>query len=196
MIFTGFHGLYILLEITCYNYRKYIYFSASKLFNQCKMTPPPPLFMTSPQYLLVTRWVIHRIRIQNSVVGGQYSTGSIFNMSGLSKIRKNVFAKLLKNDPGYIFNDSRSQFSTEKKHPGFNIQRWKMNSGSIINPVQNTSLHRRWIHPWTKQYLCSPLKSVEEGMPRLSLPLLVCTMSLMYDVLHFWKLRGGGSHLI
>jgi hypothetical protein len=50
---------------------------------------------------------------------GQYST-----CRGYKNLeKKNVFAKLLKNDPGHIFNDSRSQFSTEKKHQGFNIQR-------------------------------------------------------------------------
>jgi predicted methyltransferase len=34
---------YIVLEITCYNYTKYIYFSASKLFKS-KITPPPVVY--------------------------------------------------------------------------------------------------------------------------------------------------------
>jgi hypothetical protein len=43
-------------------------------------------------------------------------------MSGSFQLDKNVFANLLKNNPGYIFNDSRPQFSMEKKHPRFNIK--------------------------------------------------------------------------
>jgi hypothetical protein len=52
-----------------------------------------------------------------------------------------MYAKLLKNDPGYIFNDS---WSSSLSTPGsiFNVQRWKMNPGPIFNPVQNSSLHR------------------------------------------------------
>jgi hypothetical protein len=103
-----------LVRITCYNHRKYIYFSASKLFIQCKMTPPAPVVYDIPS-IFTGDTVSYS---SNSVVGGQYSTCRVYQ-----KLEKNVFAKLLKNDPGYIFNDSRSQFSTEKKHPGFNIQR-------------------------------------------------------------------------
>jgi hypothetical protein len=101
--------------------------------------PPPP-----PEIFASTRWIrrckktvqysVGRVNIQQ----GQYSTSRSHQ-----KLRINVSAKLLKNDPGYIFNDSRSQFSTEKNDPRFNIQRWKMTPGSVFNPVQNTSLHRR-----------------------------------------------------
>ena len=116
MISTGFHGLYILLEITCYNYRKYIYFSASKLFNQCKMTPPAPVVYDIPS-IFAGDTVSYSSNKKSGVniQQGQYSTCRVYQ-----KLEKNVFAKLLKNDPGYIFNDSRSQFSTEKKYPMFN----------------------------------------------------------------------------
>jgi hypothetical protein len=133
---------YILLKITCYNHRKYIYFSATNLINQCTMTTPPPCCLGSPpKYLLVTQWIR---RIHNSLVWGQSSTGSIFNVSGSSQnLEIKYMQSCWKNDPGYIFNDSRSQISTVKKYPRFNIQYWKMKPESIFNPVQNTSFHQR-----------------------------------------------------
>ena len=115
---------YILLKINCYSNTKYtcIHFSASNLFNQFKMTPPPSMLSKcltlKYMYLLVTRWR----RIQNSLLWGQYST-----CPDHQKLRKNAYATLLRNDRGYSFNDSWFQFSTEKflKYPRFNIQRLK-----------------------------------------------------------------------
>jgi hypothetical protein len=55
-----------------------------------------------------------------------FSMGSKFNrVNGSSQNleEKKGHAKLLKNDPGYIFNDSRSQILTVKKYLRFNIQR-------------------------------------------------------------------------
>ena len=186
MIFTGFHGLYILLEITCYNYRKYIYFSASKLFNQCKMTPPPPLFMTFPQYLLVTRWVIHRIRIQNSVVGvniqqGQYSTCRVYQ-----KLEKMYLQSCWKMTPGIFSTTLGLNFQRRKSTQGsiFNVEKWTpgqfstrfkilryTGAGSILG--QNNTC----VHPWKVWRRACP------GCPFLYSSVLwaLCTMYCIFE---------------
>lgn len=64
---------------------------------------------------------------------------------------------------GSILNGLGSKFNTS----GLNIQRWKMTSGSIFNPIQNTSLHRIGI---TKQ-LCFPSMSILIYIQVLCFPL-------------------------
>lgn len=59
-----------------------------------------------------------------------FSTGSTFNVSRSSVFRK-IFFKLLKNKPGYKYQNIWSQCSTIKMTPG-----------SILNPDQYSSLHR------------------------------------------------------
>lgn len=49
----------------------------------------------------------------------------------------------MKNDPGYEFNDFKSQFSTlKKKHPD-QYSTLKYDPGSIFNPGQFSLLHRQ-----------------------------------------------------
>jgi hypothetical protein len=90
--------VYILLQITCYKYRKYIYLSAWKLFNQCKMTPP----------IFASNTVNYSSNKKNSK---PCSLGSIFNrvnihMSGSSIMRKECVSKAVEKWPRVYFQRS------------------------------------------------------------------------------------------
>jgi hypothetical protein len=57
----------------------------------------------------------HKKTVQYSVAWVNIQQGQYSTSRGHQKLRINVSAKLLKNDPGYIFNDSRgSIFNVEK----------------------------------------------------------------------------------
>jgi hypothetical protein len=114
--FAGFRPLYL------FSYHKsQISKSVSKLFNQWKMSPPPPPFMITPSPRNICRYTVNK-KMQKERSGiniqqGQYPT------SGGHQTLEKYMQSCWKMTPGYIFNGFRSQFSTEKKHPRFNIQR-------------------------------------------------------------------------
>jgi hypothetical protein len=148
-MFTGFRGL-TLLEITWYKYRNYIYFSASKLFNQRKVTSTPRCLRHShphphPQ-IFASNTVNYSSNKKNSKL---CSLGSIFNRVNIQRVgaikneRKMYLQSCWKLTPGI--------FSTTL---GLNFQRRKSIQGSIFNVEKWTPVN---FQPGSK-YFVTPVK--------------------------------------
>ena len=135
---------YTLLKITCYNLRYIFTFLPETLQS---MQNDPPLSCLWPPFQKKKKIAGNMVNYSSNNNSKLFSLGSIFNRVNIQHkklhTKKKCICKAVEKWPGYIFN-SLSQFSTEKKHPRFNIQRWKMNPGSIFNQVQNTSLQRQF----------------------------------------------------
>jgi hypothetical protein len=152
--FAAFRGLYRIPNNFLYNYWKYIYFSASNLFNRCKIAHPHPRCLWSARkYLLIRRW---RKRIENSLVWGQYST-----CHGHQKFRKKMHTqRCWQMTPG-IFSTTLS----------LNFQRTKSTQGSIFNVEKWTpgqfSTRFKILHytgEWLQNLgLCLALRAFEQG---------------------------------